>query len=138
MFLKLIGIVFLSPLITMVIGFAIPGWFVSVAIGYPVIVVASLLLVGPVHLYIRHSGASRKIQVLVVSILGFAGGCLYVTLALKNYLSTNPELGALAELALPFIGVGVVQSLVMWVLYTFGPLKIAGTAQDRNANPRNQ
>lgn len=130
MFLKLIGIVFLSPLITMAVGFAIPGWLVSVVIGYPVIVIASLLLVGPVHLYIRNSGASRKAQVFVVSILGVAGGCLYVSLAFKNYLSTNPELGALAELALPFLGVGVVQSLVIWVLYTFGPLKIANTVSD--------
>ena len=83
-------------------------------------VVATLLLLFPLHLTFKNRRATRNVQLLVVSFLGLSLGCaIYLTL-----FAPFPAGRFSPLLAASYALFGLGASTLSWALYTWGPLRI--------------
>jgi branched-subunit amino acid transport protein AzlD len=126
-YLRCFLIVVLSPLLALVTMIVSPAFLILIGVGYPIIVVIAGLLLTPFHLYIKYGEPPRYAQVMAAILIGAVVG-VFVTYCMywNSSFRTSNDFADVAQTVAPFMLVGVSEALAMWVLYTFGPFKIAG------------
>lgn len=127
-YLRCFFIVLLSPVLALATAVVYPGSLVMIPFGYPLIVVVAGLLMAPFHWYIKYGAPPRYAQITAATLVGAVVGIVltYYMLRDSSFSSSN-DFFDIAETVWPLMAIGVGEALAMWVLYTFGPFKIAGT-----------
>jgi hypothetical protein len=122
---RLVLIGFLSPLLAHLVGAVVllaPMLLVTAVVGYPIMVVATFLLLLPLHMLFARTDASAWRQLLLVLVCGLGGGmAVYLALFRPNLWSAAFD----ASLALGYVYLGVIAALCCWLLYNWGPLRVA-------------
>ena len=148
--MKLVAIAVLAPLVVVFFLVLVPAFFnvaargntgsfftptlaAVVAMIYVPMMIVTLFLGWPLHFLFRRWHVRRGMQALVVIVAGFVSGLAVTVLVmtpdlgrLKDYpalLARDP--GGMANFFGLWSLVGVAAALVAWLLYSFGPLKIA-------------
>lgn len=124
-FLRCFFIVLLSPVLVLVTAVIFPGNLILIAVGYPIIVVTAGLLMAPFHWYIKYGEPPRYAQITAATLVGGLIGIAFTYYMYRDSsLSSSNDVFDVLETVSPFVLIGVGEALAMWVLYTFGPLKI--------------
>lgn len=133
---RFVAITFIAPFLTTVLF--VPAFGSSAGyllFGYPIFVLGTAVLLPVVHGFIVLNPPSRTIQLLISLGTGFAVTALCASFFLWDRLSATVD--SVMSL-LGFALIGGVHAAVIWVMYTFGPFKIAsatrGRSDDRDAN----
>ncbi len=122
---KLIGIGFVAPALAFaLVSVAWSFIFVALAVlGYPIMVVVTLVLLFPLHgLFTRrHINPSRQLAIVLVTAV-VSGLFIYVVLFFNAVFVRN---AFSTRLAAEYCTMGSVAGLCAWLLYNFGPLKLS-------------
>ena len=131
--LLLIGLV--APAAVHIIGivaYSIMLLFTAI-VSYPVMVVASLLLLLPLHYLFTRMMLHPITQLPIIGICGFVGGyivlwCLNPQVAMSDTLTSR--------LAIEYATLGLFAGVCCWVLYNWGPLRIAEARSNSSSSGR--
>jgi hypothetical protein len=119
---RLALIVFLGPLGTLILGLPILGEGALLLLSaYPIFVVCSALCAPFVYRYLRYGKSPISVQAAFVSALGFAGGAV---ITMFIFRSSPDGIEHTFRAALIYGGIGALHAIVLWLLASFGPLRV--------------
>jgi hypothetical protein len=119
---RLALIIFLGPVVTFLVSLPVLGkGAVLLVVAYPIMVVCSTLFAPVVLAYLRSGRSSQVVQAMTVSSLGFVIGAVFILLEAR---STPRGIYEVLKLVIPYGGIGATHAIVLWLLSTFGPLRV--------------
>ena len=119
--MRLLVIALIAPALVHVVGaVALSHVLLVIAIvSYPIMVVATLLLIFPVHYFFRRRKMAPVNQLPFVVAVGPVGG--YVLHLCGTYPQIVTPNTFISRLTVEYAGLGLVAALCCWLLYNWGP-----------------
>lgn len=125
---RLIFIGLLAPLLAHLVGAVFllaPLLLLTAPVSYPLMCLSTFALLVPLHLHFVRMQTVAGRQLLPVFVCGMGGGMVVYLLL----FSPNVSRGAFdVKLALSYLGLGAIAGCCCWLLYNWGPFRVARVA----------
>lgn len=96
---------------------------------YVALVVATLLVIVPVHLYLKSTKHTKALQLGLLGLFGFSAGGLASLIAFGDSLGKSGKLIDYFYTLVPLGVLGFLHACSIWLLCTFGPFRLSGANQ---------
>jgi hypothetical protein len=129
---RLVIIALIAPTFVHIVGAVAvsPVLYVIAIVSYPIMVIATLLLLFPLHYFFRRGKMAPVKQLPFVVAVGLAGG--YVLLLCGMYPQIVTPDTFISRLAVEYAAIGVMAALCCWLLYNWGPFHVSSVRSNQS------